>query len=75
MFGHNPYSSLAAETPLQILLSSDESIGVAFLRNTTEACAWTNNELSQVSIRATGATSMQCLTSDHLNRMKKLLAQ
>lgn len=49
MFGHNPYSSPAAEIPLQILFSDDETIGVAFLRNPTGACAWTSSELSQVS--------------------------
>lgn len=31
-FGFNQYSSPAAETSLQILLSDDETLGVAFLR-------------------------------------------
>jgi hypothetical protein len=48
MFGFNQYSSPAAETPIQILFSDDETLGVAFLRH-GKLCAWSKNENAMVS--------------------------
>ena len=74
MFGFNPYSSPAAETPLQILFSDDETLGVAFLRHATENCATVSKCQTIVFINT---IEDGCSNPNQLCdfRMKKLLAQ